>query len=181
MTESARTPSCGVIVATRDRGTKIVQLLESIMASDLEDFELVVVDQSSGDATETAVLPFRDDPRLTYIRSTTVGLSRARNLAISRTRAPYVAITDDDCVVPPDWLRMITAPLRDDPEVGVVFCSVRPVPVDEPGFTPHVIFDANRKVASVREAWRSAAAGSASVPAWPFGGRRSTRSEASTA
>lgn len=159
MMGSPPTPSCGVIVATRDRGTKIVQLLDSIMASDLDDFELVVVDQSTGDATETAMLPYRDDPRLTYVRSTAVGLSRARNLAISRTTAPYVAITDDDCVVPADWLRMITAPLRDDPEVGVVFCSVRPVPVDEPGFTPHVIFHANRKLTTAGEAWRAGRGG----------------------
>jgi len=155
MTGFPRTPSCGVIVATRDRGTKIVQLLDSIMESDLEDFELVVVDQSTDDTTAEAMLPFRGDPRVTYIHSTTAGLSRARNLAISRTTAPYVAITDDDCVVPPDFLRMITAPLRNDPEIGVVFCSVRPVPVDEPGFTPHVIFDANRKLTAVRDAWRA--------------------------
>ena len=154
MTGMPRTPSVGLIVATRNRGTKIVQLLESIMKSDLEDFELVVVDQSSDDSTETAMRPFRDDPRLTYIRSAAAGLSRARNLAISQTTAPYLAITDDDCIVPPEWLRMITAPFRDDPEIGVVFCSVRPLPVDEPGYTPHVIFDVNRKLRSVHDAWR---------------------------
>jgi GT2 family glycosyltransferase len=159
MTESPGTRSCAVIVATRDRGAKIVPLLDSIMASDLDDFELVVVDQSVDDATETALLPFRGDPRLSYVRSTAAGLSRARNLGISVTTAPYLVITDDDCIVPPEWMRAITAPMRDDPEVGLVFCSVRPVPVDEPGYTPYVIFEENRKLTTVREAWRAGRGG----------------------
>jgi glycosyltransferase involved in cell wall biosynthesis len=146
-------------VATRDRGPKIVPLLDSIMASDLEDFELVVVDQSLDDATERAMAPAHDDSRLTYIRSTSTGLSRARNIAVAHTTAPLVAITDDDCIVPPEWLRLITAPLRDDPHVGVVFCSVRPVPVDEAGFTPHVIFTANRKLTTVAQAWKAGRGG----------------------
>jgi hypothetical protein len=29
------------------------------------------------------------------------------------------------------------------------------VPVDEPGYTPHVIFDENRKLTTVRQAWRA--------------------------
>ena len=70
-----------------------------------------------------------------------------------------MAITDDDCIVPRDWMRTITAPMRDDPDVGVVFCSVRPVPVDEPGYTPHVIFEENRKLTAVREAWRAGRSG----------------------
>jgi GT2 family glycosyltransferase len=159
MTVAPGTPSYSVIVATRDRGSKIVPLLDSIMASDDANFELVVVDQSIDDATEHAMAPYRDDPRLTVIRSTSTGLSRARNIAIAHSTAPLLAITDDDCIVPPEWLRTITAPLRDDPQVGVVFCSVKPVPVDEPGFTPYVIFTANRKLTAVGHAWKAGRSG----------------------
>ncbi len=159
MTAPLRTPSCAAIVATRNRGDKIAPLLESIVQSDLDDFELVIVDQSSDDSTEQAVQPFLADDRFTFIRSSQVGLSRARNLAIANTTAEFIAITDDDCIVPPNWLRAITSPMRDDPQVGVVFCTVRPVPVDKIGHTPHIIFDRNRKVTSTRSAWASARGG----------------------
>ncbi|HKA55658.1 MAG TPA: glycosyltransferase, partial [Candidatus Binatia bacterium] len=33
----------------------------------------------------------------------------ARNIGIARTRAPFVAITDHDCIVPPDWLARLLA------------------------------------------------------------------------
>ena len=118
MTESPGTPSCAVIVATRDRGPKIVPLLDSIMASDLDDFELVVVDQSIDDATETALLPFWAMTASRTCAPPTTGLSRARNLGISSTTAPYLVITDDDCIVPPEWLRAITAPHAGRPRGG---------------------------------------------------------------
>ncbi len=154
-----RPPTCAAVVATRGRGDKIAALLESIMSSDLEDFELVIVDQSSDDSTERAVQPFCDDERLTYLHTEVVGVSRARNTGIALTTAPFIAITDDDCIVPTDWMRSITAPFVDDPGVGVVFCSVEPVPVDSPGYTPHIIFDQNRSITSAGAAWRAARGG----------------------
>lgn len=148
-------PRYAVVIATRDRGAKIVPLIESIRANDVEDYEVVIVDQSANDATERSVAPFLVDRRFRYVRSSPVGVSGGRNLGIALTSAPVIAITDDDCVVPKDWLRGITRPFEQYPRVGVVFCSVEPVPVSEPGHTPHIIFRTNRMLSSVMGAWTS--------------------------
>ncbi len=151
--------SCSVVVATRDRGAKIVPLLESLRRSDLDDFELVVVDQSADDATRTAMEPYLDDERFTYFHSATPGASRSRNLGIGRTTASLIAITDDDCTVPPDWLRQITSPLIGDRDLGVVFCSVVPMTEGGAGHTPHIVFERDRRITSVGEAWRAGRSG----------------------
>lgn len=143
------------MVATRGRGTKIAGLLQSICASNARDFELVVVDQSSDDDTSRAVAPYLADRRFRYVHSDNPGASRARNLGIHLTTAPYIVITDDDCIVPRDWLETIARPFHEEPRVGVVFCSVEPVPVVEPGLTPSITFTRTRILTSAAQAWAS--------------------------
>ena len=152
-------PRLAVVVATRHRGAQIVPLLESVLASDGDDFEMVVVDQSLDDDTETAVIPFTADERIRYERSHTVGTSRARNLGFALTSAPIVLITDDDCIVPSNWFSGLAQPFEDDPRVGVVFCTVRAVPVDRPGHTPAIEMPENQLVTSAPEAWRTGRSG----------------------
>jgi glycosyltransferase involved in cell wall biosynthesis len=48
--------------------------------------------------------PARPPPDDTIHRS---GLSRAYNLAIASTTGQYIACTDDDCIVPADWIEKI--------------------------------------------------------------------------
>jgi GT2 family glycosyltransferase len=152
-------PRYAIVVATRNRGAKIVPLIESILAQDAQDFELVVVDQSSTNATGRALEQYQSDPRVTYVHSSAPGASRARNLGIAMTSAPIIAITDDDCIVPRDWLTQIGRPFDVHPRVGVVFCTVKPVPDERPGLTPHIIFSSNRLVSDVVDVWKRSTRG----------------------
>lgn len=115
---------------------------------------MVIVDQSSGDSTELAVAPFLIDARIRYVRSTETGLSCGRNQGIALTSAPLIAITDDDCIVPSNWLAGIAEPFDRHPRVGVVFCTVEALPVDKPGLTPAVNFASNRIIDDVTTAWK---------------------------
>jgi|CXWK01.1.fsa_nt_gi glycosyltransferase involved in cell wall biosynthesis len=162
VTGKHRDPATGpiaVVVATRDRGPKIVPLLESILASDRTNFELVIVDQSSNDETEQAAQPFLVDPRVRYVRSREIGLSRGRNQGIALTSAPIIAITDDDCAVPTNWLDGMGKPFEDHPRVGLTFCTVEAVPVDKVGLTPAITFSQNRILRSAFAAWRHSVKG----------------------
>ncbi len=152
-------PQYSIVVATRDRGAKIVRLIESVMNSSVDNYELVIVDQSSTDDTKNSVAPFLIDRHVTYIHTTTPGTSHARNLGISLTTGPYIAITDDDCIVPPDWLTKLSRPFEQEPRVGVVFCSVVPVPVAALGFTPSIVFSKNRIFKTATGAWLSSTNG----------------------
>jgi glycosyltransferase involved in cell wall biosynthesis len=133
-----------VVVATRNRGAKITPLLESILQSDVTNFEMVIVDQSTNDDTLRAVQPFLADPRIRYVHTDVAGTSRARNQGFELTSAPIIAISDDDCVVPSDWLVRMAKPFEMHAEVGVVYCNVDPVPVTMAGHTPNIHFTVNR-------------------------------------
>lgn len=147
-------PTVSAVIATRHRGDRIVALIESVLAADHADFELVVVDQSLDDATQTAIEPFTTDPRVRYERSDTVGTSRARNLGFAMTSGEIVLVTDDDCTVPSNWFSGMLEPFEQDPRVGIVFCTVRAVPDDRPGHTPAIEQPGNQTIDDVSDAWR---------------------------
>ncbi|MEO7035143.1 MAG: glycosyltransferase [Polyangiaceae bacterium] len=158
MSESA-SPRFAVVVATRNRGRKIVPLLESVLAGSEPSFEMAIVDQSTNDETRLAIEPFLVDQRIKYVHSSLPGTSRARNAGAAMTTAPILVITDDDCLVPVDWLTSISAPFALHAQVGVVFCNVKAVPVDKPGHTPQIRFPASRAVESVQAAWANSRKG----------------------
>src|SRR5262249_21590538 len=85
-----------VVIPTRNRGAQAAEAASAVL-SDSTDFELVVVDQSTDDATAEALRPLQGDPRLRVIRSQLRGASNARNAGVAATSSPLVAFTDDDC------------------------------------------------------------------------------------
>ncbi len=123
-------PPITVVISTRNRGERIAETIETILLNDYPDFEVRVIDQSDGDATAAALRRFLNDPRLLYLKTTSRGLSAGRNLGIQGARNELVAITDDDCRIPTDWLRELASAFGVDRRIGVVFGSVHPGPHD---------------------------------------------------
>jgi GT2 family glycosyltransferase len=91
-------------------------------------FELRIIDQSGDDLTENSLKPFLDHPRLHYIRTATQGVSAGRNLGICDAKSELIAITDDDCEIPKNWLQELVAGLYMDSKIGIVFGNVIPGP-----------------------------------------------------
>ena len=118
-------PQASALVCTRDRSEHIGRALRSILANTHPDFELIIVDQSADDATERAVSTF-SDRRVRYLRSQTKGVSHAKNVGLAMARAEFVAMTDDDCEVPADWLLRMTDIFVSHPRVAAVFSDVVP-------------------------------------------------------
>jgi glycosyltransferase involved in cell wall biosynthesis len=134
---SAGAEASSVVLCTRNRGKLLRPALRSVLANDHPSFRVFVVDQSTNDESEESVVDLRGDPRLTYVRSQTVGLSRARNIGLRMAETPVVAFTDDDTEVPQDWLVTMQRVLDEHPRAALVYCSVLAGPHDPlAGFVP---------------------------------------------
>lgn len=132
--------SVSVVVCTRNRGASISSTVETILANKYQDFELIIIDQSTNDSTEEAVTPFLDNRRLRYIRSSTRGLSVARNIGLHEAQYDIVLMTDDDCDIPDDWIAKMVEIFVDHPQVTCVFCDVKAGDFDSnQGFIPYCI------------------------------------------
>ncbi len=136
-----------VLICTRNRGDSVVATIESVLANTHPDFEVILVDQSSNKDTEEAIGRFRNESRFRYIQSTTQGKSHALNLGLEAAKGDVVALTDDDCTVPPNWLDVMTRIFRLYPRVAVAFCNVIPAPHDaSAGFIPAYTRENNKLV-----------------------------------
>lgn len=131
-----------VVICTRDRPDLIGQAVSSVASCDYPDFDLHVMDQSTDDATERVVRPlatqFADRCPIVYHHLDRAGLSRAYNEGFRVSDGPLIACTDDDVVVPRDWLTNIARAFADDPMAGLLYGQVR-VPQSLSGETDSVI------------------------------------------
>jgi GT2 family glycosyltransferase len=99
-----------VIVITFNEQANIRGCLDSLTALDYpaDLYEIIVVDAST-DATPGVVGEY---PRVKLVRSTK-GFSQQKNAGLRHAAFDIVAFTDADCVIIPDWLRVIDRAFRD--------------------------------------------------------------------
>lgn len=98
------------MVATCDREQRLAALLRSLRRQTLDpdEFEVIVVDDSSRDGTWPLLVAERDSGPPFALRAVRhavrCGPAAARNTGWRAARGQLVAFTDDDCVVAPGWL-----------------------------------------------------------------------------
>lgn len=110
-------PQISVICPVGAREVYLVEALESVLAQDFRDFELLVVLDGSPERVAAIVDGF-DDPRIRVVRlPVNLGISTARNVGLALARAPYVAYMDSDDVALAHRLSVQHAWLQAHPEV----------------------------------------------------------------
>ncbi len=118
-----------VIICVYQRIEDMLQALTSVAHQSFNpaDYEVVVVNNDPDDVhfaerlDEVRQLHFATNPeRLRLVVCPLVGLSHARNAAISEARGEVLCFLDDDALASPTWLEQIWEPFRDHPEAGVV-------------------------------------------------------------
>ena len=100
---AARKPSLSVVVATKDRSSRLKSLLDALDQQTIGRgaFELVVVDDGSSDST-AEILAGRADLIIRHDSAT--GPAIARQEGWEASAGSLIAFTDDDCRPEPDWL-----------------------------------------------------------------------------
>lgn len=144
------------VICTRNRPDLIGQAVKSVLANDYVAFELLVVDQSDDNKSAQVVKGLQAErANLRYFHSSTPGLSRAYNTAIRETRGAIIAFTDDDCVVPTDWITSIAAAFDADPEADMLYGQVNRAPslIGVVGEVPELPFDKPERL-SFRDGFR---------------------------
>ena len=130
--ETARRSHLSVVICTRNRPDKIGTAVASVLANEHPAFDLTIVDQSTDDATGAVLRPLaEDDLRLHYFHVEEAGLSRAYNTGIRLTSGGIIAFTDDDCIVPADWLTRIEDAFDADEQGDLLYGQVDAASTDD--------------------------------------------------
>ena len=102
-------PTVSVIIAARNEAATISAAIRSVLEQTLTDFEVIVVDDGSTDGTwDVARAIANEDDRLILKRNAkSLGVSRARNVALDLSRGAWVAILDADDRFKPARLKLL--------------------------------------------------------------------------
>jgi glycosyltransferase involved in cell wall biosynthesis len=122
--DNARVSEISVIVPARDAEATIGATLDALAAQDIDrDYEVIVVDDGSTDATAT--IAAGANGLVTVLSEAGAGPGPARNRGVAAASGSVLAFTDADCVPEPSWLREGVEALRD---ADLVQGAVRPDP-----------------------------------------------------
>ena len=139
-------PKVSVLICARNAADTLDECLRSVADLDYPDYEVIVVNDGSTDATGEIA---RRHAGVTVIDTPHGGLSAARNAALHRAVGDIVAYTDADVRVDPAWLIYLVQPFLRSDVVGAGGPNV--VPEDDPwmaqciarspGAPTHVLID----------------------------------------
>jgi hypothetical protein len=119
---AVRAPEVSYVVAAFDHEAYVRAAVESILAQDFADLEVVVVDDGSADATPRIVEEMaRSDGRIRFERRPHAGVVAARNAGVAMSRGAFVSIVDSDDLIPPDRTRRLVAALKARPSAALAW------------------------------------------------------------
>ena len=87
-------PKVSVIIPTYNRAEFVTKAIQSVLGQSFKDYEIIVIDDGSTDATREALAPYMD--RIHYIHQKNSGVSSARNAGILQSRGEWISFLDSD-------------------------------------------------------------------------------------
>jgi glycosyltransferase involved in cell wall biosynthesis len=111
-----------VVIPVHNGGRTVARAIESALAQNGPDLELVVADDGSTDETSTVVARFGGRVRL--VTQPNRGAAAARNLGIREARGGFLAFLDADDEYLPGRVEKGIGPMLADASVGATFCRL---------------------------------------------------------
>lgn len=107
-------PYFSVIVPVYNRRDEVRDLLESLCAQSSNDFEVILVEDGSTEPCGDIAEAYASRVQVRYFYKSNEGRSIARNYGIGQATGGYFVFFDSDCVIPPDYFRLLGQALKDD-------------------------------------------------------------------
>lgn len=111
-------PLVSVIISLYNKERYVSRAIESVFAQTYKNYEIIVVDDGSTDASRAVLEPYMD--RITYIWQENAGPGSARNRGVRESSGQYLAFLDADDYWLEGFLEHTVRFLEEHPDVDVV-------------------------------------------------------------
>lgn len=129
-----RGPAVSIVIPTHNRARWLREAIDSVLAQDYPNLELVVVDDGSGDETPALLADYagRHPPdRFRFMRQENAGQATALNRGNALARGEILGYLSDDDLLAPGAVSRLTTELVADPGAAVAYPAYRLI--DEEG------------------------------------------------
>ncbi len=118
-------PPVSVIIAAYNEAKVINKTIDTLLAADYPDLDILVVDDGSKDGTAEIVrAAYGGNPRVSVIEKPNGGKASALNLGIQQCRGEIIVALDADTVFDPDTVQKLVRHFA-DPAIGAVSGNVK--------------------------------------------------------
>lgn len=104
-----KTPLISVIIPVYNSEKFLNRCLKSIFLQTLSDFEVILINDGSNDASYEIMLKYKEKypSKVKIISQANMGVSVARNMGILQSKGEYIAFVDSDDFVATDYLELL--------------------------------------------------------------------------
>jgi glycosyltransferase involved in cell wall biosynthesis len=110
-----------VVIPLYNKERSVLRAMQSVLAQQCNDFELIVVDDGSTDGSWQCCHQLTDD-RIVRLQQPNQGVSVARNTGAAAARGRYLCFLDADDAYHPDFLQILAGLIACQPNAALYSC-----------------------------------------------------------
>ncbi len=114
-----------IIIPTLGRKTELDCLLESIVAQNYSNIEVIVVDQNHDDSLDYIIGKYKNKLKIFHEKVNFKGAAKARNYGFQKASGEIINFPDDDAVMAPDILHFVDNFFEHDNDYKAIFGMVQ--------------------------------------------------------
>lgn len=119
-------PSVSIILTSYNHGKYISEAIASVLAQDIADFELIIIDDQSPDDSVDIIKNFKDPRIRFFINEQNLGMACSVNRGITLAKGEFIAhLNSDDRYNHVSKIKEQVKFLRENPNYGAVFTKAR--------------------------------------------------------
>lgn len=127
---SQEIPFFSVILPTFNREQTIIRAIDSLLAQDFDNYELITVDDGSTDKTADLIRErYKEQIELGHLRliqyPENAGVSAARNVGLAAAQGEWISYLDSDNTVERNFLQVFSHEIQQKPELDCCYAMMR--------------------------------------------------------
>jgi GT2 family glycosyltransferase len=116
-------PLVSIVIVTWNRKNGVINLLRSIQNNTYKDVEVIVVDNHSTDGTVKEIRSNFPWVKLIVMPDSSYGACEEFNIGFPNAIGKYIAVLDDDSMLPPNWIENAVKKFEGEPEDVAVLAT----------------------------------------------------------
>ncbi len=117
-------PKLSVIVPVYNVEKYIHQCVDSLLAQDYEDMEILLIDDGSPDRCGAICDDYaKKDARVRVIHQENQGIAEVRNIGIREVKGDYIGFVDSDDYILPGMFSKMMGCIEKEPDTDLVVCD----------------------------------------------------------